>query len=115
MLKFTTSSTLFMAVAASAAGVSLGAVTVVSDGVGEGGLRGSLVAVTCMSHNGGKFRTPASQSTVTDYCNGPLVEVPPFEVVKSRVRAGCEVDGDVTVVACRIIVRLECKGSSETK
>lgn len=60
MLKFTTALTLFLAVAASAAAVP-GADTAASDGVGEGGLRGSLATgvglgrgkrVTCRSTNG---------------------------------------------------------------
>ena len=112
MLKFTTAFTLFMAVAAIAAGVSLGAVTVASDGVGEGGLRGSLVV--CESINGKKFRSIYGDPK---WCNGLLVEGPPFEVVKSSVSDGCEVYSKVRVSSkiSEIIALLMCTGSSETK
>ena len=116
MLKFTTALTLFLAVAASAAAVP-GADTAASDGVGEGGLRGSLVV--CESINGKKFRSIYGDPK---WCNGLLVEGPPFEVVKSSVPAGCEVDvaglmkvGSGETLTCVMAVGLLCKGSSETK
>ena len=95
MLKFTTALTLFMAVAARAAGVSLGAVTAASNGVGEGGLCGSLVAdveVMCRSINDEPFACANGMCNQLKVdCAHLEIKAPPYKVVSDSEPRWCYV------------------------